>query len=778
MRGVSALVLAVVVVVIFHPTHAIAQLPTSALIGGLTALPRTDPSTWLDHIVDGGFETTPLTAQGGPWVPVTGSESAWSADSTGANVHTGKSSMRMSGAGAEAYEVVYLPAGWYTFSGYVKTSTGGSGHARLMVDLRRGRYESVAPGCTADCGINSWYTSQETSAGADWTQVSVMFSITEADIAAAKPSVPGRIKAFAVLDGYWAGVDLIAWYDDVKLLQDPGFPLDVFMRYPNYRGLLFSDQTQAVRLRVTPLAQYAKAGYTIVSRLRNEAGVALETVTTSLGRLTPDPDTRRPGIDIALNKDGTALAAIGNYTAVLAEVKLFDASGNEVTPTHPAYRIYKVPATAKPLMNVSFNEQNQIVLGVPRPNDPAQNPLTMPPAPRFPLGVYDSDLGGASISTNWEQLLFDPSGARRMNGLPISLYLNYHLGDMDAPTINDLISTLNNHTVAYLQTGNCFGDTPASAHNAPTGFPIDQPGDGSYPYVSQPPPAGVGQAIGGYYTADECTPDLVDGVFAQYQRLVKSDPDSMTFAALFGTNELSRWRDSVDVISTDPYPLYGAEPPGGYDHGQVARWTRMSAQTVQRSRPIMTVLQFFKFGDPGRWPTKAEMRNHAYMAIVEGASGLMWWSLGQNGLDSVCPTTGVWCPERTQLMDQLKSVVSEIAALEPVLLEKDTARSWGSVTSVTVNGASAPTSSIATKVKHDDTSMTDPYHVFAYNTTPYYDAGTASPSATVQFSLQAAPKSITVYGENRAITPTLTATGATFTDTFGPFEAHVYAITY
>ena len=778
MFRVIPVLLAVLFVVVSTPARTTAQLSTPGLVGGLTALPRTDPSTWRDHIVGGGFETTPLAAQGGAWLPATGSEAAWSWDNTGANAHTGKGSMMMSGTGAEAYESLFLPAGTYTFTGYIKTTAGGTGHARLTVDLRGGRYEPVAANCTADCGIDSWYTSQEISAGADWTRASVMFTITDADIAAAKSSVPGRIKAFAVLDGYWAGAGLTAWYDDVKLLQDPGFPIDVFMRYPNYRGMLFSDQSQKVRMRVTPLAQYATAAYRVVGTLRDEAGAVLETVTASLGTLTPDADTGARGLDLTLNNGGKAMAALKDYTPMLAEVKLFDASGKEITPAYPAYRIYKVPATVKPLMNVRFNERNQIVLGIPRPNDPAQNPLTMPPAARFPLGVYDSALAGVSTSTNWEQLLFDPSGARRMSGLPINLYLNYHLGDTDAPAIDNLIAALNNHSVAYLQTGNCFSGTPASAHNAPTGFPIDQPGDGSYPYVSQPPPTGVGQAIGGYYTADECTPELVDGVFSQYRRLVTSDPDSMTFAALLGTNDLPRWRDSVDVLSTDPYPLYGPEPTGGYDHGEVGRWTRMATQAVQRSRPIMTVLQFFPFTSQGRWPTKAEMRNHAYMAIVEGANGLMWWSLGENGLDSICGTSGAWCTQRTELMDRLKSVVSEIASLEPVLLKQDSAQAWGGVTSVTVNGAGVPTSAIATKVKHDDTSPTDPYHVFAYNVTPYYQPGIASPSAAVQFSLAVAPKSIAVYGENRSITPTLTATGATFTDTFGPFEAHVYVIAY
>jgi hypothetical protein len=146
--------------------------------------------------------------------------------------------------------------------------------------------------------------------------------------------------------------------------------------------------------------------------------------------------------------------------------------------------------------------------------------------------------------------------------------------------------------------------------------------------------------------------------------------------------------------------------------------------------------------------------------------------------DSVCESGTVWCSQRTQLMNQLAAVVSEVASLEPVLLENDTTLSWGAVTRVTVNGTARATASIGTKVKHDDKSTTDPYHVFAYNTTPYYDPGVASPSATAQFALPAVPKSITVYGENRAIAPTLTATGATFTDTFGPFEAHVYVISY
>jgi hypothetical protein len=766
------------------PAHAQLPVPLPA-VGGLTALPVVDPSQSVDLIVNGGFELTastgqasPVLAPEGPWQPTAASVSAWSVDGTSA--HGGKSSMKMSGvAGAEAYETFYLSAGVYTFTGYIKTASGGTGRARLMLDMRNGPVNTLAtPNCVADCGINVWYTTQEISSGATWTQVSVTFNITDDNIAASKPSQPGKIKAYAVLDGYWASARLTAWYDDVRLLQQGTFPLDVFMRYPNYRGMLFSDQDQTLRFQVTPQAAYASGGYSVQSTLTGPDGV-LETTITPLTGLAVDAETGKPGVQIALNTGNQIAGAVADYGAVTAEFTLLDSDhGNAVVPpTYPAYSVVKVPGTVKPLMNVTVNPQNQIVLGIPRPNNPAQNPLKMPPAPRFTLGVYDSGLGSVSSTTNWEQLLFDPAGARRMAGLPINLYLNYYLGDTGADTINNLISTLNNRSIAYLQTGNCFSNQPASSHNAPTGFKIDQPGaDQSFPYITQPPPTGIGQAVGGYYTADECTADMVGGVFQQYRRLMAKDPDSMAFGALLGSADLPLWRDALDVLSTDPYPMYGAEPVGGYYHGVVADWTRMAVRAVQRNRPVMTVLQFFKFdasrSSQGRWPTLNEMRNHAYMAIIEGAKGLMWWSLGDNALDTACRNATTWCAQRTDLMTQLKSVVSELAALEPVLLMPDSPALGNVVTSVRQSTPAAPavaTTSIRTMVKHDE--VTGKNYLFAYNTTPYYNAGVTTPSVTVQFTLPSTPGSITVYGENRSITAS-----ATFSDTFGPFAAHVYEI--
>jgi len=66
------------------------------------------------------------------------------------------------------------------------------------------------------------------------------------------------------------------------------FGVDVFMRYPNYRGMVFSDQDPTLRFHVTPLPAYANSNYALVSTLYDASGNILEGPTsTSLGGLPP-----------------------------------------------------------------------------------------------------------------------------------------------------------------------------------------------------------------------------------------------------------------------------------------------------------------------------------------------------------------------------------------------------------------------------------------------------------------------------------------------------------
>src|SRR5438552_531104 len=499
------------------------------------------------------------------------------------------------------------------------------------------------------------------------------------------------------------------WFDDVTLTKLSASGVEVFLLYPNFRGRLFDDGPSTLKFDVKTTPPGGDFGrYGLTATLKDEAS----------GQVIATQSYAAADHFVA-DLDGGGMQAGRGY---LATFSLVDKSaGNALVAAYPPYRVSKAPAAARQAMNVSFSAKNRVLVKG---------------QPRFVLGVYDSGMGYSTDPTFWENTLWSDTGERRMNGLKINMYLNYWYGETPTDSIKALMTNLQSHGVTYLQTGNCFDKFAAG-----TNFLINN----SDSYVQD---LATHPGTAGFYTIDECIPSLIPGAFTQYDRLRRLAPSTITFMANFGDGNLSLWRDATDIVATDPYPMFGAEPAGGYNHKQVADWTANARAVVKDARPIMTVLQFFQFTSLGRWPTLSEMRSHAYMAIVEGAQGLWWWSLGDNALRIVCNNT--WCPERTGYMNNLKSVVNEIAALEPVLLADD------STGSLTANSNTA----IKTKVK----VVGGKGYVFSYNST--------NTTQNATFSWNAAPGTVTVNAENR----TLTASGSSFTDSFGPYAAHVYVI--
>jgi hypothetical protein len=618
----------------------------------------------------------------------------------------------------------------------------GAGSARLRIDFRPG-------------GINDWKHTQEISGTTGWTLYELTVNIPASY---ANPQT-GLVKAHVILDGYWARPGLTAWYDDVKVEQQKTLPLDAFMRYPNYRGTLFAEPAkQDVEFRIVVKHAGALATpeqYELVSRITSEGGDVVEELRHPLA-LQTDPSTGEHYLPISMNRPvgDTRPITSGSYVVTFALATTTDHADVPGLLEYPPYRINKVSA-AMASGRIAFNEKQQLLIDG---------------KPTFVLGVYDAGISYFDDEASWEYTLWDPSGERRMAGLQINMYLNYHFGDAPASAMNALMANLSKpvigRNVLYLQTGNCFSTYGAREHIGPdgTGFEIDvaTPGyitGGGTP--TAPSGTGIAPKAAGYYVADECDPSLVPQVFQQYKAGLVSagtglqalDPDSMTFAALFGNQELVLWRDTVDVLSTDPYPLYGSEPAGGYPHIQVADWTAMARRAVQDARPFFTVLQFFKFDAgrrQGRWPTLYEMRNHAYMAIVEGARGLFWWSLGENGLASACRGGG-WCSERTVHMNDLKALVKELADFESVLLADDSPGSLAANTNA----------AIRTKVK----VVNGVGFIIAYNSTN-------SDNVSSTFMWSGPVSNVTANGDQ------LLHSGTTFTDTFKKYEARVYRIEF
>ena len=233
----------------------------------------------------------------------------------------------------------------------------------------------------------------------------------------------------------------------------------------------------------------------------------------------------------------------------------------------------------------------------------------------------------------------------------------------------------------------------------------------------------------------------------------------------------------------------------GYTHFIVGDFTSKLRAVAQPNRPVWSVLQFFQFTTDSRMPTPEEMRAHAVMAIVEGAQGIFWWDIGVNGLrQSDAATVSAY-------MSHLKTLTTELAGLEPALVADPA--------SVALVGNSTrfadPIAGRIAQLDHNiavewlfsriewyraekaalqagDTSKSGGMlngaanvrtltklvngigYVFAYNYT------NQSRAATFTWQHLLASVTETKHGQS------LPVSGATWTDTFGPYEARIYVV--
>jgi len=121
---------------------------TNLIPGGLTAVPPTALSPNLAQ--NPGFEAN----SGGVPTGWTGG-GGWALDQQ--TTHSGSFSYRWSN-GPSSDQPIFLKAGIYNFSAWIKTQGVGSGNAglRLQVDFRPG-------------GVGQWFTTDPIQGTADWT---------------------------------------------------------------------------------------------------------------------------------------------------------------------------------------------------------------------------------------------------------------------------------------------------------------------------------------------------------------------------------------------------------------------------------------------------------------------------------------------------------------------------------------------------------------------------------------------------------------------------------
>jgi hypothetical protein len=238
------------------------------------------------------------------------------------------------------------------------------------------------------------------------------------------------------------------------------------------------------------------------------------------------------------------------------------------------------------------------------------------------------------------------------------------------------------------------------------------------------------------------------------QILQKEDPNH-PFMVGDARNVIGRIKDRRNMFPADQmdlgmwwwYPLPLKPQRGDALQGEQATGTDLLLEPppflVPGEKPLWVGVQAYKKPGAGsRYPTPTEYRAQAYLGIIAGAKGLMWYGGSVTGGAFLAPEEAHWA--------ELKKLVRELRDLEPLLLGRRE-----------TPPARIPDSPpIAAAIR----SLTEGRILMAVNTGP------RSCEITFQFPRMPAGE-VRVLGENRAV-----RAGGGLTDRFEPYSTHVYEL--
>jgi hypothetical protein len=175
-------------------------------------------------------------------------------------------------------------------------------------------------------------------------------------------------------------------------------------------------------------------------------------------------------------------------------------------------------------------------------------------------------------------------------------------------------------------------------------------------------------ALLAWYLNDELSQTFLPQLEAHQRWVAEEDPGHPTWAVLYQYREVAAYRNTFDVIGTDPYPI-GRKPAS-----MAAAWTAETLRQVDGSRPVWQVPQLHNWANYEkieankaklRTPTFAEVRSMAWQCIAEGATGLVFYSWSDVKRNPDVPFDVQWAG--------LRRIAAEIDGLAPVLLSVEPA---------------------------------------------------------------------------------------------------------
>ena len=165
-------------------------------------------------------------------------------------------------------------------------------------------------------------------------------------------------------------------------------------------------------------------------------------------------------------------------------------------------------------------------------------------------------------------------------------------------------------------------------------------------------------------------------------------------------------------------------------------------------KPVIAVLQsFYPPKEPYRMPNRAELRCMAYLSVISGVTGIMWFS---------CDYNGIMAENHPKAWAAIKELAGEIKQLAPALLAER---------------SNLPEVELKSKINDSLQAAVDG-HIGSLDVVAVNDKN--QDAGSVQISLpRRQPTNVEVLFENRTVKANRRGS---WTDRFGPYDVHIYCV--
>ena len=173
-----------------------------------------------------------------------------------------------------------------------------------------------------------------------------------------------------------------------------------------------------------------------------------------------------------------------------------------------------------------------------------------------------------------------------------------------------------------------------------------------------------------WYLADEPDPEKDPAARLKVNALnsaVKSAaPDATTALCAAWWTDYADWADITDIFMIDVYPIGKKKYNFNDDIGKVSEYTRRAVR-ASKGKPVWVILQAFGYQDEKhqawgweREPTYEEERAMTYLAIINGAKGVFYYTFGSRSHD-------YYIENSPKHWAEVRTIVAELNNYLPVL---------------------------------------------------------------------------------------------------------------